>query len=664
MNIKITYNWLLEYLETDATPFELQKYLSLCGPSIERVDKVGDDYVMDIEVTSNRVDMASVFGIAQEAQAILPQFGKKAQLKFNPFQTYVFSSLNHQPSVDDLPLQVELVDQSLATRLTGIIVRDIKIGESPSFIKERLEACDIRSLNNVIDISNYLMLSLGQPTHTFDYDKIVGAKMLIRESKKGEKVVTLDGKTITLPGGDIVIEDGYGQITDLAGIMGGKKSEITETTKNVLLFVETYDQKKIRRTSMSTGQRTMAATYFEKGLDEERVEPTVIYGTQLLEKYANGKQASQIYDIYLHPYTPKTIDVRSEDITRVIGVEIDLQTIKTILQNLGFVVETQNNFLHITIPSWRKDDINIKEDIAEEVARVYGYHNLPNAISPMIYIKQPREIEKLFSLQTKIKYFLKHLGLYEQMNYSMISEELMQKLDLTEEKHLKLANTISEEIKYMRVSLLPSLTKNIKDNEGKKDILKFFEIAKVYHPQPHELPQEQYKLSIATNTDFFDLKGIFEALMRELHIEEYSFNSSEDKRLTKVAEISIHGDKVGVIGQLKRSYKESLGINSEVFLLEVDFSRLIQQYHILPAYRQINPYAVIKLDLTFQPKNAMNYNEITQLSRNESPLLQNIEVVDRYKDNITVRFYFSSTEKNLTEEEAKTELAKIKSRIS
>ena len=306
MNIKITHNWLLEYLETDATPQEIQKYLSLSGPSVESVTKVGNDYVYDIEVTSNRIDMASVFGIAQETQAILPQFGKKAKLLFNPLNSYRFPVILASPvksgTRPESLLKIKISDKKLCSRFTAIILDNIKISPSPEFISKRLQLCGIKSINNVVDISNYLMLSLGQPVHVFDYDKIGKATMILRESKKGEKITTLDKKEIILPGGDIVIEDGGGKIIDLCGIMGGLNSAVNEKTKKIILFVQTYNPQKIRRTSMLSGQRTVAATYFEKGLDEERVEPTTIYGVELLEKYAGAKMASQIYDIYPNPF--------------------------------------------------------------------------------------------------------------------------------------------------------------------------------------------------------------------------------------------------------------------------------------------------------------------------------------------------------------------------
>ena len=329
MNIKITYNWLLEYLDTDADPYELQKYLSLCGPSIERVEKIDDDYSLDIEVTSNRIDSASVYGIAQEASAILPQFGKKAKLKFNPLEKYTFKSLGKQTG--ELTAEIKLLDPKLASRVTAIILSNIEIGKSPELISKRLTMCDIKSINNVVDISNYLMLSLGQPNHTFDYDKIVDHKLHIRESKKGETVKTLDEKEIILPGGDIVIEDGSGNLTDLAGIMGGYDSMISDSTKNVLLLLETYDPKKIRKTSMTTGQRTIAATYFEKGLDPERIESTLVYGVELLKEYASATVDSDVIDIYPQPVKPKNITDSVQKINQLIGEHVAAKKMKEIL---------------------------------------------------------------------------------------------------------------------------------------------------------------------------------------------------------------------------------------------------------------------------------------------------------------------------------------------
>lgn len=625
MNIKITYNWLLEYLDTDATPDQIRECLSLCGPSIESVNKVGDDYVFDIEITSNRIDTASVIGIAQEAQAILPMFGKKAKFKSNPLIKYRFTDLVKE-FVAKKELKIEITDSKLCPRFTAIVIDNVKIGSSPKFISERLIACGIKSINNVVDISNYLMLALGQPVHVFDYDKIKNHKMIMRESKKGEKIVTLDEKEVTLPGGDIVMEDGSGKLIDLCGIMGGLNSAINDKTTSVILFVQTYDKSKIRKTTMSTGIRTIAATFFEKGLDLQRVEPTLVYGVELLKKYAQGKIASKLYDIYPNHNHNKKLKIKLDLFEKLIGVKIKQEKIIEILINLGFAVENDNHILSLTIPTFRTIDINIPEDIIEEVARVYGYQNVPSVLQPSVYVDQPKEMEDIFVFQNKIKIFLKHLGLNEVINYSMVSKDQLVQFGLKSKDHLRLSNTLSKDIEYLRTCLAVSLLKNIKDNIGKKEVLRLFEVSKVYLPKKGELPNEIYKIAIATNTNYFDLKGIVEAIYQELNIN--------------------HLTLPGIIEK------------DAVFICEMDFQTLIDNCQLVPKYIPLHPYAVIKLDKTFRIGPNYTYEAIFELAR-ESKLLQKIEVVTLYQNKLTLRFYYSSPERNITEEEAKKELEKI-----
>ncbi len=633
MNIKITYNWLLDYLDTDATPDEMQKYLSLSGPSIERVEKVGNDYVFDVEITSNRIDTASVIGIAQEAQAILPMFGKVAKLKKNPlteckFENIVGANFNSpdKRAIQESPLRVKIIDPNLVSRFTAIIFDQIVIKESPDFIKERLTSVGIKVINNVVDISNYLMITLGQPIHMFDYDKIKDNLMIVRESKKGEKLITLDEKEITLPGGDVVIEDGSGNLIDLCGIMGGLNSAITPETKRVLLFVQTYNKSKIRKTTMITGQRTIAATFFEKGLDEERVEATTVTAIQLIEKYCAGKIASKIQDIFPTPYKGKVIEIRKDKFEKLIGVKIELKIVKQILLNLGFLVKEKNDKFFVTVPSHRKYDVVIEEDLIEEVARIYGYHNIPSVLQPIVYVDQPKEMEDIFVFQNKIKLLLKHLGLNEVINYSMVSKDQLVDFELDPKKHLRLSNTLSKDIEYLRTCLTVSLYKNIIDNTGKKEILKLFEIGKTYQQQTGKLPNEIYKIGIATNTDYFDLKGIIEAIYKELNINELNVPEIVEK--------------------------------DGVFMAEINFKKLVKSYQPIPKYKPIHPYAVIKLDKTFEISPHTTYAVVRQKAF-QSKLLQKIEIVTLYQNKLTLRFYYSSSDRNITEEEAKKELEKI-----
>lgn len=662
MNIKITYDWLLEYLETDADLFEIQKYLSLCGPSVEKVEKVKDDYLFHIEITSNRVDSASVFGIAQEAGVILPQFGKKARLKINPLTEYRFQHLKKE-NYNDLPLKIKINQDDLCSRFTAIVLKNVVIRPSPDFLRQRLTATGIQSINNVVDISNYLMIALGQPVHIFDYDTIQKQTMIMRKSRQGETIVTLDQKKIILPGGNIVIEDGGGKLIDLCGIMGGANSGVSQKTKNIVLFVQTYNKEKIRQTSMTTGQRTIAAGYFEKGLDEERVEPTLVYGVELLEKYAQAQPASPLYDIYPQPAPPKLVTVAHHDITRLIGVDISTKKITTILTHLCFRVKTIGDLRYeITVPSYRKNDIVGTEDIVEEIARIYGYNNLPSAIQITGLGVPERTRRRLFAGEIKIKQLLKNWGLVEMYNYSLISEEQIRQLDLKITDHLKIKNSLSRDIEYLRISLIPSLLKNIHDNLPYQDHCAFFELANVYLKKNRDLPAEIRTLAIAATTDFFDLKGILESLFEELNINNLTF--VPDRSLPFLSStIQTRVNDLGWIGQLTPYYQVKHNLKTPVFLASLDCEKLIGRSRPFSSYQSITPYAVIKLDLTLTKKPGVYLQEILDIVKRVPPIKPEIEkkteIINSYQNKISLRFYFSSPQGNIILSEAKTELAHI-----
>lgn len=406
MNITIAHSWLKEFLQTDAPPQKIADCLSLCGPSVEKLTKIKDDFLYEIEVTTNRVDMMSVLGIAREAGAILPQFGFSARLNHDIYQTPTGSD----PVGKSFPLKIS-VDSKLCPRFTAVVIKNVTVQSSPKNIQNRLESSGIRSLNNVIDISNYLMRAYGQPIHVFDLDKIK-SKMVLRSSKPKETITTLDGKTHLLSGNDIVISDDHNRLIDLCGIMGGLNSSVDQQTKNVLLFIQTYNPVNIRRTSMNLAHRTEAAVIFEKSPDPELVLPVLLQGIQLFKKITNGEQGSKIIDIYPHPYKPKIVTAPLQLIKDRLGIDISQPEVDKILKSLGFI----NNL----VPSWRAEDINIPEDLIEEVARVYGYHRLPSQImATAIPTNYPDEN---FHLEHQIKLWLVGLGLNEIYTNSLVSQ--------------------------------------------------------------------------------------------------------------------------------------------------------------------------------------------------------------------------------------------------
>ncbi len=652
MNIKITHHWLQEYLDTKATPYEIQKFLSLCGPSVEKVEQIGEnDWSYDIEITSNRVDCASVIGIAREAATILNRFKLPSR-----FVAPTEDEVKLEPHTI-LPIQIS-DEEKCCSRILAVVMDHISVLPSDPIIAKRLENAGIRALNNVVDITNYIMMETGHPTHVFDYDRIHSHSLLVRHAKKGEQITTLDNKTYTLSSSDIIIDDGTGKIIDFPGIMGTSNSVVTPDTKRIIFFIESNDPVSIRRSSMKYGIRTKAATLNEKSPDFYLARFALNQGVRYFIKYAMGKVAGTIIDIYSAEPKPTIIHTDFQFIFKKIGIEIPEKQIVDILTQLGFEVKTIKNALQIKVPSWRLNDVSIPEDIVEEVARIYGYHNLPDVLSPARYVPQPKSFERLFVYQDSVKMFLKHVGMNEVLNYSMISEEMIRSVDFDPKDHLCLSNVMSAEIKYLRISLIPSLLKNIKQNEGRRDTLRFFEIAKIYKPEQNNLPTETYTLSLGITTSFSDLKGIAEALLRELNIEHAKFIPSSNILYMKKmqADIVIKGKKIGSLGQINTIVQAKNNLKTPVFCMEINFEQLISYASSMSRYIPLHPYAVVKLDHTFTIDENHPYEHIYSRMIGRSKLLSKLELIDVFQNKVTLRFYFSDHTRNLSEKEAKEEL--------
>lgn len=656
MNIKITHNWLLDYLDTDATPLEIQKYLSLCGPSVERIEEVNGETVYDIEITSNRIDTASVLGIAREAAAILPQFGKKALLRK--------STLSAPKDIKDT-VELSIVDSDgVCRRLLGIVMEVGGVKSSPEHMAKRLLATDMRSLNNIVDVTNYVMTEIGHPTHVFDYERIATHKLILRHAKKNEEIITLDEKKYLLDETDIIIDDGTGRVIDLPGIMGTANSVVTNDTKRILFFIESNDPVSIRRTSMRYGIRTMASTINEKNPDPELAYTAFLRGIELFQEVASAKALTSIIDIYPVQATTLEITTSKSFIDSKVGVTIPLKTIISILTNLEFTVKVvDDEKLIITVPTHRVSDVTIPEDIVEEVARVYGYFRIPSALQAPAYVAQPKETELLFQYQYTVKSYLKNRGLSEAMNYSATSLELLQSFDIDKLDHLHITNSISEEIKYLRRSLIPSLVRNIKQNEGFVEKIKLFEVAKTYIPKKEGLPDEEFMLSIAVNTSLDDLKRIIFGLFDELNIEMGIIQTGGGCHpffLDSVEGHIVVNKKIfGSFGQVKPQLCRNVGIQEKsVFAAELSFKELMRSARVMPHYKSFSQYAHITQDLTI--KKVGSFAEIKRNVLNASPLLESVNLKDSYQDSITLRLVFTNKSRNITEDEVKSEIETIK----
>jgi len=637
MDIKILDSWIREFLETKAKPAELQKYLSLCGPSVERIEKFGNDYVYDIEVTTNRIDTASVYGVAREASAILPRFGVNAKLsrlkttsKDNIFVKYVKY------------LDVS-VDSKLCKRFTAVLIKNVKIGDSPEIVKTRLESAGVRSINNVVDISNYVMIELGQPVHTFDYDKIKGHKMVLRESRKGEVITTLDSKKFTLNGGDIVIEDGEGRLIDLAGVMGGNLSAVDSDTKNVLLFVQTYDPVRVRKTSMRLAQRTMAATIFEKGTDTELVTPGILKGIDLFKSMCKGEVEREIIDIYPNPVRPKKVSLDVDFIERHLGVSIPKKDISSYLSSLEFENTWKGNNLEVSVPSFRSIDVTGPEDIIEEIARIYGYHNMPSEI--MTGRLTGRSTSPQFAFEEKIKNYLSGWGGVEVYTLSLVSKESVS------DGALKLKNPLGSDSEYLRTSHISSLVSAAQENTGTFESFHLFEMSNIYIPRKNDLPEERLMLvGIFEGYKYRDAKGIVEALLEKIHLNaDFEMVESNGFSAGKCAAIMVGKMEVGRIG-----YPE----NSKYIYYEFEVEKLYKLSAKTNEYIPVAKYPAQVEDITLVFPEKTKTGEVGD-SIASNPLVKDWELTGTYRGSFTFRIWYQNPEKTLTDAEVEKERVKI-----
>jgi phenylalanyl-tRNA synthetase beta chain len=647
MNILILDSWLREYLKTDAKPEEIGRYLSLSSQSVERITKTHKaDFIYNIEVSSNRADAFSVYGIARELSAILPRYGLKTKL-------LPILEKPIPPVKKSLPLTVQIIDHSLVPRFTALVFDNVQIKSSPKVVQERLEASGIRALNNVIDISNYLMLELGQPMHTFDYDKILKNKMIVRQAKAGEKITTLDGQVRLLPPGTIIIEDGEGRIIDLCGIMGGKNSEVDENTKRVLLFVQTYDPISIRRSCQGLAFWTEAASRFEKGIDPEGVIIAMKRAVGLFKDWCGAKAASKLFDIYPEPPKPFSVTLKKSRLDQLLGIEIKLTEAKEILESLGFETQVKDEALIAKVPHWRYGDITLPEDLVEEIARIHGYHNLPNILPPISFPQKPLPI---LEFENKLKTGLKYWGLAETPTYSLTSPLTQKKAGISPEGLLRVANPLSEEWRVLRTSLLPSLLQVVVQNIASPTV-RIFEIANVYLPQGKtKLPDERSRLGVMlTDNGFLETKGLVEAIFDNFNIPAGRFipAETEEKIINpqKTADILVRKELVGRVGEVSQAVLAEFGINRPVAFLDLDLVSLEKFVTLIKTYQPISKYPPIIEDFSFVVPPQTPVAEIVEAIKGVSSLVKKVELVDVYDQTRTFRITYQSGEKSLTEEE-------------
>ena len=597
-----------------------------CQPG-DDINKVigNDDTVVDFEITNNRPDCYSIMGLAREAAAA---FGKPMR--------------HHEPVVKGSDagsmydkLDVEVEAENLCNRYTARMVANVKIGPSPKWMRQRLRANGVRPINNIVDITNYVMLEYGQPMHAFDYRYVGSGKIVVRESREGETLTTLDGNVRNLKPGMLVIADETKPI-GLAGIMGGENSEILPDTTTVVFESANFDGTSIRQTALALGMRTESSGKFEKNLDPMMTVPAVQRACELVELLSCGDVMDGMVDILNYVPAPKTLELEPEKINALLGTNIPREDMVKYLNLLEIPVE--GNTIHV--PSWRPD-LNLMADIAEEVGRSYGYNEIP--ITAFKNATQGGYSPEML-LEAKAGAACRAVGFSEIITYSFVSPSIFDQIRLGADSPLrntlKIQNPLGEDTSVMRTTALPSMLDILARNSANHNkAAKLYELAKVYLPvEGQVLPQEPKYLMLGTygaGEDFFSLKGELDAVLEALRLPaaQYTADTANPSyHPGRCARITISGEDVGCMGQIHPLVAGNYGMDCEVYCAEIRFDKLLALQLPEATYVPLPKYPAVTRDLAILCREEVTVGEaeavITQAA---GKLLRNIRLFDVYR---------------------------------
>lgn len=634
MDILIPQSWLTEHLKTNASVSEIAKALTLCGPSVERVEKTKEgDQVYHIEITTNRIDTVSVEGIAREARAILPRFNFKAEL--------LVKKLKATKNISDGPVLKIITNKKLVNRIIGVVVGNVKNWETPDWMAQRLVNSGVRTLNAPVDITNYVMLEIGHPMHVFDYDKIKDGYIKVRESIKGEKILGLDNNEYILPGGDIVFENIDGEIIDLPGILGTRNSVVSSETKRFLYIIDNDDGARIRNTSMSLSLRTMAATLNEKGIDPELGMRAILRALDLVDEVCQGEQKSNVYDFYYNKPVTKAVKISTNYINKYLGIEVSQKEIVNILTSLDFTISEDGDLLTITPPSFRAKDVTIPEDIVEEIARIYGYHNIPNVLMTG---EIPFSVaNNNFKFENYLRNCLASMGGNEIYTSSLVPNSY------TTISALKLKNPMGKDTECLRTSLKASLMDAISKNQLSKRIF-LYEIANIYKNEGSSLPREILNLSGIFNLfSFEEAKGVVELILNKINIR-FEFKLLDDNGYIPNGHLLVYSKKelMGQIGKLENDY----------IYFEFDVNKLYKLHSMATSITIPALYPPQIEDMTVVLPARTFVGEVMNTIKSEK-YVSEVSFVTKYENAYTFRISYQSDKTTLNNNEVKEIRSKV-----
>ncbi|WP_152654801.1 phenylalanine--tRNA ligase subunit beta [Oceanobacillus sp. CFH 90083] len=628
-----------------------------------------DDAILDLDVLANRPDALSILGVAYEVAAILNQ-----PITLPDENLTVDQSLQAKDYID---VKIDSIENN--PYYGAFVIKDVEIKPSPLWMRNYLMASGIRPINNVVDITNFVLLEYGQPLHAFDYDQFGSTEVVIRQAKENETMVTLDDQERQLNGKNLVITNGTDPVA-LAGVMGGADSEVTDETTNILLEAAYFDSASVRHTVKQTGLRSESSTRFEKGVDPNRVKRAGIRACMLLQKYANGKVASGVVEVDKLDKSEKSVTITIAKVNQRLGMELDEKDVTAVLTRLQFEFSIHGEEIIVQVPT-RRQDISIFEDILEEVIRIYGYDHLPYTI-PQGWV-QAGGLTDIQLLQREIKNYLSSAGLMETLTYSLTNEKDAMRFltpDINEEPaySVGLAMPMSEEHSHLRLSLIPEMLRVVQHNVARTQTdLAYFEIGKVFvsreekvTKQPienlhvagaltglwHNHPWQQEKQPV----DFYVAKGIIEGLFAHLELDvTFVQTKMADMHPGRCAEIRLNNKGIGYVGQIHPLTAKGYDVK-ETYVFEINLESVFSVHQLIPSFTDIPRYPSVTRDIAFildMDVPAGNVQEV--IKEIGAPLVKEVSIFDVYqgehmeegKKSVAYRLLYQDPSRTLKDDE-------------
>ncbi len=641
-----------------------------------------EDVILEVAVTPNRGDCLSHLGIAREIAALLRK----------PLRLPRIRVKERGPSIETLT-SVEILNPELCPRYAARVILNVQINPSPFWLRRRLQTLGFRAINNVVDATNYCMLELGQPLHAFDFEKLGGRKIVVRTAREGERIVTLDGVERTLAPGMLTIADATVPVA-VAGVMGGLESEVTDFTRHLLLESAFFDPVSIRRTSKALGLSTEASYRFERWVDPEGCIRALDRVAALIADLAGGEVARGVVDQDLRAMPPRTIPLRLKRVEGILGTPVEPREVRRILRALGLRVRGRGRTLEVLVPTFRRD-LEREIDLIEEISRIWGFDRIPVSI-PAIRPK-PAAASSSLKVERKAKRLMAAAGFYEAVNFSFTGEEVFDTLKLVPEDPLRQAvrirNPLSGEGAVLRTSLLPGLLRNVALDESRRmratRMTRLFEVGRTFHPEGERtLPKEGLHLAAVAvgfreepswkgskeQVDFYDLKGVLEAIAREFGIT-LMFQKGEPVPYfhpTRQAFVSFEGIPLGVIGQVRREVAQGFGLESLPFAFEIDLGLLASLGKEERTFTPLPKFPAVVRDVALlvpEEAEALAIQRFIEEAGGE--LVEEVKIFDVYrgegipegKKSLAFSIAFRAVDRTLTDEEVNTLHSQVLNRL-